>query len=181
MSAPDLTPEEAATVERFEWAPDALMEDLRDEVAEVLQSMAEHVLRHMGFSRAEIERYTPPPDHEAMGCEFDTNHLAWQCYDEHGTSHHPDHDEAGSVVEIVRVALESDALLPLITQREAAARAEALRDAAREVEERIVHVSDDDVDSGGFETGMDVGCEIAYTEAARRLNERAARIARGDA
>ena len=57
-------------------------------------------------------------------------------------------------------------------------RAEALREAAQEVEERIVHVSDDDVDSGGFETGMDVGCEIAYTEAVRRLRETADQIER---
>ena len=54
-----------------------------------------------------------------------------------------------------------------LAQRDAAVRAEVGERIASAIEARIVPISEADVDSGGFETGMDVGCNIGYESAAR--------------
>lgn len=112
----------------------------------------------------------------------------------------PDAGEVEGLAEVIRTGLRKcrveDAPAPLIKDNDlhhvthmvtaevrnwlaahvAKAKAEALREAADELERAIVHVSDEQVDSGGFETGMEVGSEITAAALVRRLHDRADRI-----
>lgn len=77
--------------------------------------------------------------------------------------------------DVIRPSFHATAIVhvisPELARRDAAMRAAGATEAgeriAQAIEAKVVPVSDEDVNGGGFEVGMDVGCEIAYSQAAR--------------
>lgn len=98
---------------------------------ELARDLTHAVMRHYGYTDEQIEVAEDHLAHEVFGCQFDGNHMRWDCEDEAGNSRHPDHDELARTANLM-----VDVVVPIVEreirrgQRDLAAKVEALCDRA---------------------------------------------------
>lgn len=62
-------------------------------------------MEHQGYTQDQINAIGN--NHDAYGCEYDTNSQRWDCTDDDGKSLHPDWDDLAVACEMANVAVKA--------------------------------------------------------------------------